>query len=444
MKFGIYSFVGAGVGQIADRRINFILQYIMGNIFSQRLGWIVFVLLFSFSPLWGDELEDLRDVIVKNTVELPENLGSERLSEKEKEPWIAVFDASEKILAEDDITQEFRIWTLQRRGIALVVLAYEETVKYFPILLAEVDELEGKPGCEKIRNFAELHVLKIASVLAVQPLKKPDGKKLSIALGFLTDWLLDYARRHPGKESDGLIRSLWIRVDQMNNRSERNRCQTIIAAPFGAYFEASGDKVFARQLQAVARKIALPGKTLKWNVVRLDGKPFDAESLVGKVVLVDFWGTWCIPCREETPELIALYEKYRSKGFEIVGVNTGTQGDQKPGVVKRYVEEIAFDGKKISWPIVLDGASTEPDAIKMSEYYGIEMLPEKILIGRDGKVVKVNPLAGVLDLEIQNALYPKVELTEEEQALIDAAKKREDEKLKKELEELGIDERPEE
>ncbi len=402
------------------------------------------LIFFASIPAFGSDeatspestLEELRDVLRENTREdLPKILGKERIPEEDQIAAKKVLEAADKILAQD-ISDDFRIWTMKRRALALAVLAYEETSRYFPLLIDEIDVLAGQKGCEKITQFTESHVLQIASSLLVRPLEK---NKIDIDPAALAEWLVDYAKRHPGRESDALIERLVASIEQ-EPLVRRNKLLKVVAPMFADYFLESKEGVTqaeGRRLRAVARRLNLPGKPIQWNATNLDGEPFDPESIKGKVVLVQFWGTWCIPCREEMPGLIDLYRRYQSKGFEIVGVNTCVQGDEKPSTVKRFVAETTFGDKKITWPVVLDDGGPEKNHLMMTEYYGITFVPELILIGRDGKVVKTGLLASGLELDIQNAISPNVtldDLTPEERAQAEAARKLEDEAIRRELE----------
>lgn len=105
----------------------------------------------------------------------------------------------------------------------------------------------------------------------------------------------------------------------------------------------------------------------------LDGKKVSLSELKGKVVLVNFWATWCPPCREEMPLFEKVYKKYKDKGFEILAVST----DSSVEPVKKFVEEF-----NVSFPVLLDDG-------KVSSLYSIQGLPTSFLIDREGKVVKV-------------------------------------------------------
>jgi thiol-disulfide isomerase/thioredoxin len=105
----------------------------------------------------------------------------------------------------------------------------------------------------------------------------------------------------------------------------------------------------------------------------LDGREVSSASLRGKVVLVNFWATWCPPCRAEIPELVMLQEKYRDR-LQIIGISEDESG---PEVVKRFAAD-----HKMNYPIVL----TSPEIEKM--FPGISALPTSFLIDRESRIVQ--------------------------------------------------------
>src|SRR5260370_13486256 len=106
----------------------------------------------------------------------------------------------------------------------------------------------------------------------------------------------------------------------------------------------------------------------------LDGRAVKLSDFRGKVVVLNFWATWCAPCRVETPWLVDLYRQYKEQGLEVVGVSMD-DGDQEH--VADFVKEMG-----INYTVIM-GNHTVGDA-----YGGARFLPQTFFIGRDGKIIK--------------------------------------------------------
>src|SRR5579863_3025355 len=129
----------------------------------------------------------------------------------------------------------------------------------------------------------------------------------------------------------------------------------------------------------------------------LEGKDVPLASLKGKVVVVNFWATWCDPCRVEIPWMIGFQQKYADKGFTMLGV---AMDDEGKSVVQPFVEKTQFDvdGQQLAmnYPIVLGN-----DDIA-DKFGGMLGLPTTLVISRDGKIVKrYIGLANEADLDKQ-------------------------------------------
>jgi len=120
-------------------------------------------------------------------------------------------------------------------------------------------------------------------------------------------------------------------------------------------------------LQLFGKEVTLTGTTL-------DGKPFDLESLRGKVVLLDFWATTCAPCIAKMPELKELYEKYHASGFEIVGISCDSENNKE-----RAVEVIKT--RQLPWIQLHD-----PTGKLHQQFYGFGV-PHCLLLDREGKLI---------------------------------------------------------
>jgi thiol-disulfide isomerase/thioredoxin len=124
----------------------------------------------------------------------------------------------------------------------------------------------------------------------------------------------------------------------------------------------------------------------------IDGQPLTLARFKDKVVLVDFWATWCPPCRAEVPHLVAAYDKFKDKGFEIIGISF----DQDRSAFDTYLTE-----QKMTWPQYFDGKGWENE---IGPTYGIQSIPGMYLLGKDGKVVATDLRGNKLEQEIEKLL----------------------------------------
>ncbi|MDP4212413.1 MAG: TlpA disulfide reductase family protein [Bacteroidota bacterium] len=124
----------------------------------------------------------------------------------------------------------------------------------------------------------------------------------------------------------------------------------------------------------------------------MNGNLTSLSALKGKVVLIDFWASWCGPCRRNNPHLARLYQKYHGKGLEIYGVSLDNDH-------LSWKAAVAHD--KLGWIQVIDDKGWDASSALA---YGVEMIPSSFLIDKDGVIRKINVEGPQLEKEIRMLL----------------------------------------
>lgn len=153
-------------------------------------------------------------------------------------------------------------------------------------------------------------------------------------------------------------------------------------------------------IEGFKKRIALIGQPLDFSgqKVLLTGKEFEASAIAGKITLVDFWATWCGPCRAEFPNLRELYKKYQDQGFEIIGVNLDDAEDDVVGFL---------DKESLPWIHLRSmDKSLEGFANPLSQKLSITAIPFMLLLDREGKVIHIHARGKRLE-ELLSAYFEK-------------------------------------
>ncbi len=200
--------------------------------------------------------------------------------------------------------------------------------------LKQFDTLLAEHKGEKTDAVAQILFMK--AMLYVEVLNDPvKGADL------IRQLKADYPDTVPGKQADQLLSALQRQVDDAKIQA---------ALPVGAKF---------------------PG----FEETDLAGKPLSLAAYKGKVVLVDFWATWCGPCVHELPNVIAAYKKYHGKGFDIVGISL----DEDKGKLTGFMKEHGM-----TWAQFYDGKGWNN---KLALKYGIDSIPSTFLLDGNGTII---------------------------------------------------------
>lgn len=155
-------------------------------------------------------------------------------------------------------------------------------------------------------------------------------------------------------------------------------------------------KDFSGQLD-IARKTAIGKIAMNFTQNDTLGNPVSLASFRGKYVLVDFWASWCGPCRAENPNVVKVFRKYKDQGFHIIGVSL-----DRPGQKEKWIKAIHDD--ELAWTQVSDLQFWNNEVAKQ---YGIQAIPQNLLIDPEGRIIAKNITGEELDQKVGDAIAGK-------------------------------------
>jgi len=210
--------------------------------------------------------------------------------------------------------------------------------------------------------------------------------------------------KHKGETNDDVAEiafmkaALYVEVFQQTDKGSDMLKQVQHDFP-GSAAAKRVDQVLASLKQAEAARaiqepLAISSTFPDFDVKDLDGKPLSIAGYKGKVVMLDFWATWCGPCVGEVPNVAAVYEKYHSKGFEIIGISLDREGDKEKLV--SFTKE-----HNMPWRQFFDGKFGSNElAVKC----GIQAIPATFLLDGTGKIIGKDVRGPALEPAVKKAL----------------------------------------
>lgn len=257
---------------------------------------------------------------------------------------------------------------------------------------------EGSPNTAKMISFfetcAQFEATRNEVVAQVQQLGNPpsDTKKQQDLIAEINtqgkayyDYVVSFTRENSASPvAFSALTKLNVQRDFELFKLVVNDLKPIMSD--NGYYQSLAQQVEQIEAQMVAQeakkriqeKLA-PGKEAPEIVLNNpDGKPVALSSLRGKYVLIDFWASWCRPCRAENPNVVAMYKKYKRKGFEIYSVSLDRTKDA-------WVNAIKQDG--LTWTHVSDLKFWQSEGAKT---YGVSGIPFTVLIDKEGNIIATN------------------------------------------------------
>lgn len=290
-----------------------------------------------------------------------------------KVQW-AISAAGDKILATKGIDNDTATEAAEMKFEALTLLANAGIEGALDAATKAAETLKADPRKE-VAELAQ-ETLDTLKILSAATLPEPERKAL------IKETLTAVSLTKYSAQSIGRAMQLGEVLEQLDD--------TQIA---GDYYDQvakllakSGNPRYIQigeMLAGQVRRLKLPGNEIEVTGKTTEGKDFDWAAYKGKVVLVDFWATWCGPCRAELPNVKANYEKYHAKGFEVVAISLDEDREALAGFLK---------DEAIPWTnlVAIPEKDGEPAEQPTAKHYGVTSIPTAILVGKDGKVVSLN------------------------------------------------------
>ncbi|MEW6302799.1 MAG: TlpA disulfide reductase family protein [Verrucomicrobiota bacterium] len=220
--------------------------------------------------------------------------------------------------------------------------------------IKEFDALLASHKGEKTDDVAQILVMK--AMLYVQIFEDSDK-----ALPMFEQLKKDFPETKPGKDADRIIGMVKQQAEAMK----------------------------------VKKSLAVGSTFPDFQEKDLAGKPLSIANYKGKVVLIDFWATWCGPCVAELPNVLKAYEKHHAKGFEIIGISL----DQSQDALNKFIKE-----RNMTWPQYFDGKGWQS---KLAGKYGVNSIPATYLLDGEGKIIGKDLRGDELEQAVAKALAGK-------------------------------------
>lgn len=250
----------------------------------------------------------------------------------------------------------------------------------------------GDPGVPA-ETIAKVAAAEFYSVVLSE--RTPDLDRARVAVELMAARVPEW----PGRAS--AERSYLEKLHPVDPAAALERGRTLLAGPNGPVAEAA---------RLWLCSVEFKTKPLDLKFPDLDGREIDLARYRGKVVLLDFWATWCAPCMEQMPHLAELYRKYHARGFEVIGVTDDLppRDPAKPRPVEKTLPLLKEFLVKHSmpWPQLWDLRPRGIGPKGLLQQFGVHSLPTYLLFDRDGMFVTSDVRGEKLEAEVKRLLEP--------------------------------------
>ncbi len=308
-------------------------------------------------------------------------------------------EAADKILAKDSLTKGQTTDAVKAkvefvRQLARIDASYKDE-------LASLPQLCKDKGLDALAEELEVFNFVNQYMSALQSGNKGNAKKA-------LDQMIAKGETEGKKITKELAQGLEFVLQYAEYALEKDQLAEVYEKALNLFKNAEDESIVraGKMLEGTLRRAQLPGNEMLVGGTFIDDTEYKAEDYAGKTVLIDFWATWCGPCRGEIPNVKKLYAYYHEKGFEIIGISS----DRDVETLKKFIEK-----EEMPWKQMMRDKALVADGQTMGSYYGVTGIPTMILIGPDGKVITINARGLALEdalAEIYGPM-PKEEATDD-------------------------------
>ncbi len=302
-------------------------------------------------------------------------------------------EAADKILAKDSLTKDQTTDAVKAkvefvRQLARIDASYKDE-------LASLPQLCKDKGLDALAEELEVFNFVNEYMSALQSGNKGNARKA-------LDQMIVKGETEGKKITKELAQGLEFVLQYAEYALEKDQLAEVYEKALNLFKNAEDESIVraGKMLEGTLRRAQLPGNEMLVGGTFIDDTEYKAEDYAGKTVLIDFWATWCGPCRGEIPNVKKLYAYYHEKGFEIIGISS----DRDVETLKKFIEK-----EEMPWKQMMRDKALVADGQTMGSYYGVTGIPTMILIGPDGKVITINARGQALEKALAEIYGPMKE-----------------------------------